>query len=31
MDGWNSAFCDWLQKTCSPDDTWLPARIIYLG
>ena len=31
MDGWSSTFCDWLQRTCSRDDTWLPARIFYLG
>ena len=31
MGGWSSTFCDWLRTTCSRDDTWLPARIVYLG
>ena len=31
MDGWSSTFCDWLRRTCSPDNIWLPARIVYLG
>ena len=31
MDSWSSAFCDWLRRTCSCDDTWLPAQIVYLG
>ena len=30
MDGWSSAFCDWLRRTCSRDDTWLTVRIVYL-
>ena len=31
MDGWSSTFCDWLRRTCSRDNIWLPARIVYLG
>ena len=31
MDSWSCAFCDWLWRTCSWDDTWLPARMVYLG
>ena len=30
MDGCSRAFCDWLRRTCSRDDTWFPARIVYL-
>ena len=26
-DGWSSAFCDWLRRTCPHDDTCLPAQI----
>ena len=31
MDSWSSGFCDWLWRTCSWDDTWLPAQMVYLG
>ena len=31
MDGWSSTFCDWLRRTCSRDNIWLPAQIVYLG
>ena len=31
MDSWSSGYCDWLWRTCSWDDTWLPARMVYLG
>ena len=31
MDGWSSTFCDWLRRTCSRDNIWLPAWIVYLG
>ena len=29
MDGWSRAFCDWLQSSCSRDNTWLLAQIVF--